>query len=285
MPNWKASLQESQVADDVRINLEWWFSKDISSEEKAKDLMKRLFIDDIKQILIDHPQDNVWKGKTPNPLCIDYTDLDQQKFIKAAEVLINRLSVIQPIYFDKDDEATVNFVEYTAKLLCLVYQIPKDIIDQQRVMMIAGRMAAAIICTSAIVAGFSVLSVWHYLVSGDLSKLSLWRMNGSLGHYVNLPLKVSLNNLKTVVNVPNLGSFTVDACREWVKENLGGVKGLFWFNYNILDKHEYNNVTIKTIVLKLSELITYPDDDSIFLLARVNGKTIWLIDSNTNENQ
>ncbi|KAL3239097.1 E1 ubiquitin-activating protein UBA2 [Nakaseomyces bracarensis] len=142
-------------------------------KSNIKDIIKKLFIQDIEKLLLI---DNLWKTRTkPKPIAHDtykettlkkdlgHLNLNQIwdiniqiiKFAQITAKLMDRYHRELSIEFDKDDQDTLEFVATAANIRSHIFSIPmKTVFDIKQ---IAGNIIPAIATTNAIIAGLSSL--------------------------------------------------------------------------------------------------------------------------------
>lgn len=166
----------------------------MSPDTFATNVFKKLFRDNIQQLLIDveNSEEDVWKGQEPpKPLEVDafhqdvqlgladdwtppdhHTMLDEhtsaQMFVHSVKnIVAERGNMIGSLEFDKDDELAMQFVASASNLRSYCYGIALQSYFQAKGM--AGNIIHAIATTNAIVSGLIVVQAMKILAAdGDV---------------------------------------------------------------------------------------------------------------------
>jgi len=174
--------EASSTGNIKRVSTRAWAKQ---NEYDASKLFGKFFSDDIKYLL---SMDKLWaKRKPPTPLCWDSLPesgssnspvkglIKDQQIWSAAECVNVMTSSLNTLYkkfqqlegtssfliWDKDDDASMDFVTATANLRSLVFSIaPKSRFD---VKAMAGNIIPAIATTNAVIAGLIVFEAFKIL--------------------------------------------------------------------------------------------------------------------------
>eukprot|EP00026_Physarum_polycephalum_P001819 Phypoly_transcript_01822.p1 GENE.Phypoly_transcript_01822~~Phypoly_transcript_01822.p1 ORF type:complete len:1003 (+),score=201.81 Phypoly_transcript_01822:109-3117(+) len=144
-------------------------------DEWLEGIFTQYFISHVKFIREKYPENHVrilndreepfWNSKVhrPHPLKFDPSDDACKTFCSAGASLLKDLfsgGSINPLEFEKDELAHVDFVYAVSCLLCDCYSIPRP--QKYKIRYVAGKMSIAIINSTAIVAGMTCLNLLRW---------------------------------------------------------------------------------------------------------------------------
>jgi molybdopterin/thiamine biosynthesis adenylyltransferase len=154
----------------------------------VEDVFLELFVELPEQMLESHPIEQVsgegvsfWTGErlAPSPLVWCADDHLCAQLRSGMQRVYEGWQGDRPLYFDKDDDGHVEFVESVCNLFCRVFGLPM-LSNRLKARQMAGRIIPATISSTAIAAGLSCLSFLVLLDRGyaSLKAVREYRLDG-----------------------------------------------------------------------------------------------------------
>lgn len=172
----------------------------------SKEYFKKLFDDNIVELLEKYPKDHIVDGELfwklpkiiPDPIKLDMNNPNHTRFIELSDKLLGKKND-----FDKDNELHAEYVHVMSIIRSSNYNIePKPLLETRR---IAGNIIPALASTTAVVSGLVTLELLRYLIKGESNN---WTCNLSNNMYLMSETMPPIKNPfskwdKYIYEVPN----------------------------------------------------------------------------------